>query len=540
MSNRERVLAGAIVAAIGAVLGFVLLRDAANPSATGMVRTEHVDTPRTLNLKDAEPEVPENRRRVAVEKSEAENSAILAPRLVESGIDVRWDSPPSSSRGRFAIWVTKFRVDSRFDSVPDGSLEVVASDSDEVARARRLAPRTRYSVLPLRDGRPVWALEAQVTLEPGEVRLVELGSGALVSGRVVDEADVPVGDCLVWLVHDDDPRVRYFMTCDRVVASTVSDPNGVFSFPAVAAGNWLVAPGWHDVDNPNCVGTWRAHADAAPMPERFSVSGDQRTVEVLVRSARGLAISGIALNERGEPCAGCKILATDTLTGAYLQVEADPNGKFEAKPLLRGKYRLELGRTRTGVPGEFSTAEAWTPATDIGLALSRGLSMSVDCRSQVGGSEAVHSATLTRWNPVNGSMELEAAASGPARLEFNGLQAGEYTVAASMSSTLIGIVSGVRVVDGAPPPIVEVDLVAGRESALLVRSRREWVLLRVSQRGAVLLSEVVRPGVTQFVVALPESAFVEVCSPNERDLIWSSENRTLGDRAAPTVIELAE
>ncbi|MCE9593589.1 MAG: carboxypeptidase-like regulatory domain-containing protein [Planctomycetes bacterium] len=384
-----------------------------------------------------------------------------------------------------------------------------ASEPDHVVRIRGLVPRAVCSIAPIVDGRPSFALAQEVVLEPGEIRELALAAPRELRGVLIDAEGAPIAQCVVWLAADDDLRRHYFSPCQRLIAVTETDDAGRFTFREVAAGGWVVGPGFRGASIGDCFPEERLEACASAIPTPVLV-GDA-DVDIVLRAWCGLFLRGSARLASGEPCVNGSVRATNLNSGLACWDEVSDDGRFRIGPLERGRFRVELFAGLYGIRGPSSEVEAWAGDSDLVLRAEAPLTLRVVCEPPTPVAGLSWWVNVSRIDASTGAFRLAGGGSGgPGAQVLRGLEPGEYVLSASAGTGLFGVLAGVHLVAGEPETTVTIPLAPARQHALVVRGHQRWVHVRVIQRGCVVVDWVARAGTSQKYSAFSESVRVEL------------------------------
>jgi hypothetical protein len=291
--------------------------------------------------------------------------------------------------------------------------------------------------------------EADLLLSPGEVREVvfRIGSGATVSGRLIDADGANADGVRIWLRQERISAPGYSKTNSLPEATTVTAAGGRFEFADVADGTWWVGP-----------------PRGGPYPASAAVvevidGVPDRTV--LLHVQRGLFVEGRVVDPAGAPVEKVFICLSDEqetpwpMDGTPADV-TDASGEFLVGPVARGSYILS------------AEASGWVRTEGIGVeAGDRGLVVRLEPGGWIrgtlvdgeSGAPAHGLVTVRAAGVASGSLTDEAG-----RFEIERLAAGLYHVSATTAGRGFAQATDVAVVAGVPPPDL---LLRTRPGALL-------------------------------------------------------------------------
>ncbi len=175
---------------------------------------------------------------------------------------------------------------------------------------------------------------ASADLELGDLVVEE---GALVAGRVLDEAGKPVANAHVLLEPDCDPEVPAADGHSRTGAPFLADArnhetrsrsDGSFGFATVAAGRWIAAA--------------RVRDQGGRAVLSLTVRAGDLIEGIELRMAAGLAIAGRVVDRAGGPVDRVWVSIYSDATGSSAPVQqlAKPDGSFRVSGLAPGSYRV--------------------------------------------------------------------------------------------------------------------------------------------------------------------------------------------------------
>ncbi|MBK7875376.1 MAG: carboxypeptidase regulatory-like domain-containing protein [Planctomycetes bacterium] len=407
---------------------------------------------------------------------------------------------------------------------------LVAVDTSDATWSAKLAPDGRFAfdALPAgcelnaehwpSDGEPM-RVGTSVKLSPGEERVVEwhVSGRCTVHGRVLDGADVPVTDTVVWLVAETSPQPSVFGKYDdgrNVIGKERTNAKGEFTFADVPAGKWQagLAP---DVE----VRFGNPALDVVGLSERFEIAQGETQRELLLRVDRGLFVSGVVRAPDGSAPPHAFVQANG-VDGRASFTQNTSDGTFHVGPVLRGRYRLSAsGEPHAPTP----VVEVEAGAKDVVLTLTAGAAIHgrvVDAS----GAPPPYEVQLAAAEGSQVRFAMMATTTDPnGEFKLDGLEAGTYDVVASTTGGRYGVKRGIV---AQPGKTAEVALELDAGVRLRVRSAYEQGSLLVRSDGALI--HMLQPDPkTAVECALPPGRItVELVKYVQKDGTWSTETIT--------------
>lgn len=208
-------------------------------------------------------------------------------------------------------------------------------------------------------------------LLPGEARQLDLAlpPGAVVAGRVIDEAEAPVEGARVKLVPEHIDMMNAGIEGDLHESTTRTDSEGGFRYDSVSSGSYRLV---------------LAAENVIPLIlDPFEVTAGERLEDFELLAQRGISVSGRVLDDAGAPIANARVVVAKrpsmtnmraNLDRSYREtVEVDEEGRFEAWGFQDGE-RLRASVYASG----FKSAgeDVLAGDTDVEIVLERGASLS--------------------------------------------------------------------------------------------------------------------------------------------------------------------
>jgi len=282
--------------------------------------------------------------------------------------------------------------------------------------------------------------DVPIRIAPGEtlVREWRLGGGVTLRGRLVDEAGLPLADALLWMVRaaPDDAQTFDGEEESGVAARCFTDDAGRFEFVEQAPGEWRVGPApWSRsaIDH--------ADHDLVPDATRVLLREGEVAREIELRARRGLFISGRAVDRRGKGVPGW----LDALPGMTHSF-ADDEGWFRVGPLAAGDHELRLTPQSTSyAPPPPPTVVAG--ARDVQLDVPDAARLDVTTVAPDGHVVAA-SLVVVRSDGDGRAWIGGRGLGGLSDDRFEGLPAGTFSIGATTSDGLAGVVGAIALAEG--------------------------------------------------------------------------------------------
>ncbi len=346
-------------------------------------------------------------------------------------------------------------IDSRSDPVASATITALGSGAEAPERTaisdtggRFQLSGLAHDLVQLRvraDGHPPVAVFA---VRPGadEPLVVELSAGALLTGRVTDDAGAPVAAASVWLLPDSENRGQTFAWNPRDYA-TQTNGEGRFRFENVAPGRWSLG-----ASNAQS----RASADGIELQ-----AGWERDVDLRLREPSVLSITVTDDSKRPVAGASVRVAFADRPLATVLG-STDASG--------RARIAVDVGAASVQVTHrlyrEESTSVELTPGVnDSAIRLFAGGTIRGYVRSadQVPLSQAtvvVHTDTsleLPAFARRSLGLAVETGTDRNGWFEITGLEPGRYVVGARAAGFAANAVD--RMIEIAGQSTADVDIV---------------------------------------------------------------------------------
>lgn len=304
-----------------------------------------------------------------------------------------------------------------------------------------------------------------ITLVPGEQREIAwlIGGGARLTGRLLDQNDEPVPGADLWLSRralagDARAGTAFFYSGDRDLVQDEAETgaDGSFVFEDVPVGFWWVGPRADRL--PDEVGP-RTYA---PLATGVEIQPGDAQRDVLIRTWRGVVISGQVLDPWGKPAPEESLYASSETVGGSARGRSDADGAFRLGPLVPGEYLLHTGPFSKYASAEPVSAPAG--ATNVVLKLREAGGVAGIVVDGAGGGPVASS----MWVSFRGVGKRSGARSEADGLfERTGLEPGVYDIAASAPDGLAGVLPGVEVRAGEQATDLRVELRPGARLTVL-------------------------------------------------------------------------
>ena len=253
-------------------------------------------------------------------------------------------------------------------------------------------------------GEDVVLLEDPVLVEVIETRpaiavVLRLPLAAAVSGRVTDERGEPVRDVAIYALrqwpHSDPLMQRVHHAGPPLV---LTDAQGRFRLAGLPPVEVILAAEGIAIGDRASAGyaanfatTYHPGVNNQDAAKRISLSqgADIDGVDIRLTRTPGVRVSGVVIDSREQPYAGAKLhlRAVRQTSSGSIPIDAGPDGRFEVRGVLPGKYRFMLGPPlwapveRAGAP-EYARVPLEVRDSDVdGLVIA--VKTAVDLRVQV-------------------------------------------------------------------------------------------------------------------------------------------------------------
>ena len=359
----------------------------------------------------------------------------------------------------------------------------------------------RASYLGSSSGYPEFRSEGSMTFSPGETREVDwvLGGTCTLRGRLVDQHGGPVAGCGLWLTRRPrpDPFRSSFLVRDGRGGHT--DERGEFTFESLAPGPWSLASTEritqddNDDDNDEIYVT-----DVAPWEEQVTIPNGATTVDVLVRSERGLALEGTVYDARGNPVAGARVTAVPTRHGHSVTTKTLEDGTFRLNSVTSAEYSVAA----LGTNDDASSTEVRVrgPARGIEIRMRPGTRLEARLVGDLGERADLEVRLFRRVGPWTEVSTLRGPLGDV--IAFAPQPEGEYFVTAATADGYVGATSAITLHADGPPRRVDLVMARGGHVNVLLEAKDEygWV-------------EVIRDGVTYDRVHLFDPQLLRAQAP---------------------------
>lgn len=356
-----------------------------------------------------------------------------------------------------------------FQTAADGSFRITGLDEGSFrveARAVRVEEVLVKSELTGRERKKKQRTTLRATAEGVAVGTEDLaltlGTGLVVSGRVVDDLGAPVGEFTIvagrrvqlgpnsW--HAEDELARRF-----------ESPDGSFELEGFQPGDWEVKA------------SGKGHGESAPA--RVEVPGPLEVIELV--APRAAIVRGVVLDPDGNRLPLAEILIGQSWRMGWSSrsdERADEEGAFELTELHPGQVELRArheGRVSAELALELAPGEE---LASVELRLSRGGSLTGDVRDAQGRALAGREVEVRNW-----SVDYHETFVTDAAGEF----AADEVPPGSCQVTLRASEAELRSVRGEP---VDEDVLERREHVVIVAGETAHVTLTPPELEPVRLS----------------------------------------------------
>ncbi len=317
---------------------------------------------------------------------------------------------------------------------------------------------------------------------------IELAAGTTLHGKVVDQEGRPVTGLRVWLLAESVARQLY--PWDREKAREAEcDEQGAFEFERTSSGTWILglAPlGPLESGDPE--------EQVSRLSQWVEVPAGAEQMEVVLSVYRGLTIRGTVLDPSGAPAAGARVGARSASPAAWFSAESGPDGSFALGGLVPGE--LALTAQSGGALHATYSDEVRAAAGDRGVVLHLKLGSSIAGRLTLAGApfDGQAEVLLSVYEPGAELVGLTLDQAHSGRFAFQGLEPGEYGLAARSPDGRIGLLPRIQVGPGESVEGLEVMLLPGATLRVRNASEKSSVAAWPESEGALLGYENLAPG----------------------------------------------
>ncbi|MFQ5750057.1 MAG: collagen binding domain-containing protein, partial [Planctomycetota bacterium] len=404
-------------------------------------------------LKEA-PSSPAEPFLVRLRPSAALFGRVLGPRATQAGTEIEASAP------LWAITQPKGASSWTFEEVLSWRAETDAQGNYRLSGLPSGIPLTLVVTV---RGLPPFRDPVPRRLEAGQESRADwnLQSLATLHGRVLDRKDHPVAGLPVLATQEGgEPGKGFLLFLDHLpneeVVRGTTGPDGTFLLKNLFPGRWTLAVDARSKLPPSL-------GDVSPAAARVVIPPGSPDVPAVLRTVRGLFLSGSVEEPSGDPADRILVLAEGLEGQDSFSTRTDSKGSFRLGPLLPGFYRLK-GFVLGGHPsfGDSDPVQAKAGREDVVLKLSRvGILRGIVVDGDTG-RPARARILLTRPDamPFRGERVWpEDGESGPdGAFVVEHLPSGIYTVHAEGREGGSGILFGVKVDSSSAPGNVKIEL----------------------------------------------------------------------------------
>ena len=288
--------------------------------------------------------------------------------------------------------------------------------------------------------------DVALVLKGGEELDLDLrfGGRASIGGTLIDHEGAALANETVWIRRADRGQRGQFEPSDKIYATARTNAQGRFVFEDLDAGDWWVGPAARLMKLPSL----ELSRVLAPVAELVHLRWNG-SADVIVRTARGLAIRGHVIGSSGEPISDASINATLVGTSFIQRTSSNGDGSFLLGPLVEGEYDLlasihvavgSLGATRPNETGFAPCGPVRFKAGERNAVLSLLRGGAIRCMFDFTDASIPPSFPLV--SIMNSTGKLVGPVSGGCCL---GLAPGSYSAFASTSDGDCGFRTGIDV-----------------------------------------------------------------------------------------------
>jgi hypothetical protein len=411
------------------------------------------------------------------EGSDTPDDALPIPLQRASALTVRVTDGEGQGLGGLTV---QLRTQQRFLMQQEASLANAASAEANWTGTTAMGGRTTFEGLPpdaelyleiREEGQLVRQEPTSIRLAPGErgQRELVVSRDLSVRGKLTDRRGYPAARQELWMLRARSEGETYIRRYDKAVAKTVTDSQGNFTFPDVAAGLWTIGPSPAYPPNvprkerfapigiavnvrPNANGANGAHGSSgAP-----GANGETGGREYALEADRGLYIGGHVKDPEGEVLPEVQVTCS-SLTGDYtLMARTDAQGHFEFGPLSRDGYKLVAEPVSAAVSAR---VEADGGTEDVVIVVGAGGIVRGTVIDTSGKLVAAELTIESTDDPEDPRLQKTTTENGDFRFQNNA--PGKYAIVARTSDGRIGVARGLVIEEGKALGAVRVEVEAG-------------------------------------------------------------------------------
>jgi hypothetical protein len=296
-----------------------------------------------------------------------------------------------------------------------GPYEIRASAvrPDEKGRRRKRGPR--------------WTAQLPEVFADTEGLVITLGQGAVVSGRVVDEAGTPLDRFSVQAMPESERTMfmmggNFWFDSDEGLSRKFYDADGVFTLDGFQPGVWRVRA------------IAEGHQDAEPIAVELPAEGKQ--LELIV--PRVAVLSGVVVDPAGNPLAAANVAASSTGGPAWMKMldkhgaRTDESGAYEIDDAPTGRVTVRARARGFAASADFNVdLQPGQVLTGVNLALRRGGRITGQLLSTAGESVAGRKIEIDtgEWSFMDRGTRTDESGA----FSYDNLPPGTYGVSATLS-----------------------------------------------------------------------------------------------------------
>ncbi len=361
------------------------------------------------------------------------------------------------------------------------------TDEEGFCMVPDLPPDVPLAATATQGQRKLYKAAEPLLLTSGELRELvwQLGSGAALAGRLIDQHGEPVVAQVVWLTPQalyatlDQSRTRiYFYRSDaeHVVKRATTDARGHFAFADVPTGTWWVGPAPGTDGDESALEPLGA---VAAVGTKVEIDAEIAREPIELRVYRGLYLRGRVVQPDGAPAPSTHVSSASALGGIATYAR---HGAFVLGPLEPVVHSVRANGT--GGHADSKPVKSSPPRQDLVLELGLGASIRGRFVDALTGEPC--KGALVLWCDDPPLLSIEDPGSGAtSTFGAKGLAPGIYAATCVTADGRIGILRGIAVKRGADTKGLEVRVAQGTKLRIHYKGPARYAQFTLLSDGAV-------------------------------------------------------